>query len=573
MHNEPVFTAGAKKGVLERTRLSRRCRRTRLCRRTLEAFVVVLALALSLALSLNAQSWKPAISANPLPHFETVGGKKVFFADGLPFTVLTVETQWEGLIYGRYAETMRVYDYMYPAARAMGLNALKVPVKWSMVEPSRGVYDFSYVDHVKNMAEANDLKLVLGWFGHYASGEGTIYSDKQGNVFAPMYIIEDTKSFPRAVDADGIPHHDAVSYEYPEIVQREVAAFRAFMDHLRKTDAKRTVLMIQVENEIDVFGAGPGGKDRRDQRRWRDHSEISNRRFRERGFTSDLAYSAWALAVNWLRPLTEAGSQIYPLPMFMNFVGGTLAEGIVGGSAGEDVATYLEHIPAAAFIGVNHYPTWGDNTPAPVSVPASAARSILDRYRIGRNIPTFTETNSDNGPLAPRLAFLSVAEYGSPLFAPWALSDSCPTPGEPYVTKDGTLANGAFALGEAYTALRKGGPAVAQFGGTSHAAVFLAEMPGYRFRQTKEFDDIAITVAGVNNGQAIALRTGDRELLILGFRCSVDVKAPTGDRAVRVERGAWVRDEWHSDGPVDGGAQGGEIRFRLAEPQAVRISW
>ena len=72
------------------------------------------------------------------------------------------------------------------------------------------------------------------------------------------------------------------------------------MDHLRKTDAKRTVLMIQVENEIDVFGAGPGGKDRRDQRRWRDHSEISNRRFRERGFNYDLAYSAWALAVNWL---------------------------------------------------------------------------------------------------------------------------------------------------------------------------------------------------------------------------------------------------------------------------------
>ena len=138
---------------------------------------------------------------------------------------------------------------------------------------------------------------------------------------------------------------------------------------------------------------------------------------------------------------------------------------------------------------------------------------------------------------------------------------------------DGTLGNGAFALGALTRPCAEEDPRVWQFGGTSHAAVFLAEMPGYRFRQTKEFDDMAITVAGVNNGQAIALRTGDRELLILGFRCSVDVKAPTGDRAVRVERGAWVRDEWHSDGPVDGGAQGGEIRFRLAEPQAVRISW
>ena len=52
------------------------------------------------------------------------------------------------------------------------------------------------------------------------AGKGTIYSDKQGNVFAPMYIIEDTKSFPRAVDADGIPHHDAVSDQYQEIVER-----------------------------------------------------------------------------------------------------------------------------------------------------------------------------------------------------------------------------------------------------------------------------------------------------------------------------------------------------------------
>jgi len=42
----------------------------------------------AVAPSLAAQTWKPAVSPNPLPHFETVNEKRVFFADGLPFTVL-----------------------------------------------------------------------------------------------------------------------------------------------------------------------------------------------------------------------------------------------------------------------------------------------------------------------------------------------------------------------------------------------------------------------------------------------------------------------------------------------------
>ena len=527
----------------------------------------------AVAPSLAAQTWKPAVSPNPLPHFETVNEKRVFFADGLPFTVLTVETHWDELIYGRYAETMHVYDYMYPAAEAMGLNALKVPIKWSVVEPSEGRYDFSYVDHVRRMAERHHLKLVLCWFGHYASGAGTIYSDLAGNVFAPMYIIQDTARFPRAVDADGEPHHDAASYDDPAIVERESVAFGAFMGHLRRVDTKRTVLMIQVENEVAVFGAGADFTWRGIPKFWRDHSPASNRKFAQKGFKDDLAYSAWNLAANWLRPVTDAGVKAYPIPFFLNFVGGSLAEGMLGGSPGEDVATYLENIPGVAFIGVNHYPTWGEKTPAPVSIPASALRKTLDRYRIGRNIPTLTETNSDNSPLAPRFVFISVGEYGSPLFAPWALSWSCPTDGEPYVQKDGTLANGAFALREAYTAIRKGGPAIAQFGGTERAKVFLAQMPGYRFKETKNVAGIVVTVSGVNNGQAIAIRPADSELLVVGFRCTVVANTGAGDRAVKAEKGGWAGDQWVAEGPARFEAANGEVRLALAEPQAVRIYW
>src|SRR5947199_6101714 len=101
----------------------------------------------------TSQTWQVPISQNFAPHFEEANGRKVLYVDGRPFTVLAVEIPWWHLIYGRYKETETAYDSLYPAAEKIGLNALKVPIKWSMVEPEKGVYDFSYIDHAKRMAE------------------------------------------------------------------------------------------------------------------------------------------------------------------------------------------------------------------------------------------------------------------------------------------------------------------------------------------------------------------------------------------------------------------------------------
>src|SRR5437764_565405 len=90
-----------------------------------------------------------------------------------------------------------------------------------------------------------------------------------------MYIVSDEKTYPRAVDGNGIAHHNAISYEYEPIIQREIAAFSAFMRHLKEVDSQtHTILMIQVENEIAVFGA-----DRHNQNVWHDHAPAPNQRF------------------------------------------------------------------------------------------------------------------------------------------------------------------------------------------------------------------------------------------------------------------------------------------------------
>jgi hypothetical protein len=508
-------------------------------------------------------------SADLMPHFETVRGRKLLFVDGWPFTALAVEIPWDQLLYGKYRATMHAYDHLYPAAEAMGMNALKVPVKWSMVEPRKGEFDLAYIDHAKSMAEKHHLKLILNWFGHYASGNGNIYLNLTGQVFAPMDIIEDQGQYPRAIDADGMPRHAAISYEHDAVIQREVAAFRAFMEHIREVDSRtHTIIMIQVENEIAVFGA-----DRQNRKLWRDHSPVADKLFAEMGFTDDLKYSAWRLSSNWLRRVTDAGAEAYPLPFFLNFVGGTIRDWMVGGAPGEDVATYLENCPALSFVGLNLY--------LPPESSASDFRAALGRYRVSRNLPSITETNSDRGPAAPRLAFIAVGEFGAPIFAPWALSDSYPIPYQPYVLPDGSLANGATALRDAFLSLRAALPQITYYASTEKLKVFMSRLPGERFSEIKDVNGVKVTVSGEANGQAIVIHPAPNEYIIAGYRCEVtltdDAFQWPSVRKVRVERGHYVGREWKGEGdPLSFygiNTEARSIDVSLAVPQVVRVYW
>src|SRR5256714_7431162 len=126
-------------------------------KRSLHVFLALCALASS---HLWAQStneagdnaaWQVPRSDNLMPHFEEANGRKILYVDGRPFSALAVEIPWWDLIAGRYRETEGAYDYLYPAAEKIGLNALKVLIKWSMVELETGMFNFYYLDNAKAM--------------------------------------------------------------------------------------------------------------------------------------------------------------------------------------------------------------------------------------------------------------------------------------------------------------------------------------------------------------------------------------------------------------------------------------
>ena len=523
--------------------------------------------------------WHVPRSEKLMPHFESTNGRQILYVDGMPFTVLAVEIPWWDLIYGRYKETETAYDHLYPAAEKIGLNALKVPVKWSMIEPKKGVYDFSYLDHAKAMAEKHHLKLVLNWFGHYASGDGTIYANLTGDLYAPMYIVQDEATYPRAVDGNGVVHHNVASYDYEPIVEREIAAFRAFMQHIRQADSQtHTILMIQVENEIATFGV-----ERKNPRMWRDHSPAANKRFADHGFTDDLKFSAWDLSYNWIRRITDAGAEAYSIPFFHNYVGGQIADWMVGGAPGEDVETYLQNCSHLSFVGVNSYfcAEWRpDYTCARESeATISELREPLLRYRVGRNLPAITEINSGTTPITSRLAFIAVGEFGVPIFAPWALTVSYPESNQPYVLSDGTLANGAFDLWDTYSSLGKALPQISYFANSEKVKVFMSRSPGKRFSTTEDVNGFPVTVAGQNNGQAIVTHPAAREFLIVGYRVNASFTDPTFQwpamKQVQVEKVRWSENHWNSDGEpeyhVDQSNQ--TLDVDLGAPQAILVSW
>ncbi|MGD0481556.1 MAG: beta-galactosidase [Terracidiphilus sp.] len=520
--------------------------------------------------------WQVPKSTGAIPHFQTENGHQVLYVDNVPYSMLAVEIPWWDLRVGHYREDEAVYDGLYAKAKELGVNTLKVPVKWSMTEPEKSQYDFSYVDHAIKMAGENHLHLVLDWFGHYASDDGNIYGNLSGELYAPLYIVKDEKTYPRAIDGDGIPHHNSISYDSPAVIDREVKAFLGFMLHLKNADPRHVVVGIQLENEISVFGS-----DRHNPKLFRDHSPESNRKFAAHGFTDDLKYSAWDMSTTWIKPLTEAAHAAYPIPIFHNYVGGSVGDGLIGGSPGEDVQTYMENCPSLSFIAVNAYfcAEWhGDSCGAPSQAATTELRATLKRYAIWRNIPAVTETNSGASLVAPRFAYVALGEFGVPIFAPWSLTMSYPESRQPYLLPDGRLSNGAFQLRDAYQSLEKALPQILLYAGTDKLKVFQAPTRGQQLSVTDTVNGLPLHITGSSDGQAIVIHPAEKQFLIVGYNIDVSLKQQElvwpFIQNLHVQRVHWSTAGWVIDGdPFYGIDQASHtLWIGLEYPQAVLVT-
>jgi beta-galactosidase GanA len=271
------------------------------------------------------------VNAVDLTHLQTQNNVTSLLVNNEPFLILG------GELANSSASTSSYMKQVWPKLKAMNLNTVLVPVYWELIEPEQGRFDFTLLDELLRDARANDLKLVLLWFGSWKNSMSS---------YVPGWVKRDAKTYPRVLDRQG-KSQEILSPFSRNNLQADLSAYTALVRHLKKVDEKtQTVLMLQVENEIAML------PDARDFSRAANEAyqaavppQLMNylqankenlvpgfyqlwkkNGFRTQGNWVDIfgegvateeIFIAWHLAV-YTNEIAAAGKAIYPLPTFVN---------------------------------------------------------------------------------------------------------------------------------------------------------------------------------------------------------------------------------------------------------------
>ncbi len=184
-----------------------------------------------------------SLGAAELPHLRKQGAVTQLMVDGQPFLIRG----------GELSNSHGEPDYLraaWPKLKALNLNTIVAPVYWDVLEPGEGKFDFATVDGLIADARANEMRLVLLWFGSWKNSM---------SCYVPAWVKTDTARFPRARTSTGQAMEILTPFDTTNR-DTDARAFAALMRHLRDTDgAQHTVILVQVENEIGMI---PEARDR-----------------------------------------------------------------------------------------------------------------------------------------------------------------------------------------------------------------------------------------------------------------------------------------------------------------------
>ena len=431
-------------------------------------------------------------------------------------------------------------DYMAPhwaRLRAMHLNTVLAPVSWELIEPVEGRYDWSSVDTMLKAARANDLKLVILWFGAWKNSMST---------YAPSWVKRDQARFPRAELPNG-QGVEILSTFGADTLRADQRALAALMAHLKAVDDRdNTVVMLQVENEIGMLPVA------------RDYSAPANAAFRqpvppelvnylvahrdtlvpemkamwaERGARTagsweelfgpgDAAaevFAAWHYA-RFADGLAAAGKAAYPMPMYVNVAlnrpGRNPGEYPSGGPLPHLIDVWKAGAPSLDFLAPDiYFPNF---------------TQIVDRYKRPDNPLFIPEAHNADNPIVPANAFYAIGEHDALGFGPFSIDSIDEAPG---------------ALKDAYAVLDQLRPVILDAQGTGRMAGF---KPRQRYDETVDYEPQARDIGGYRFTIAYAdiqrptmtpdtagyggliIQTGEDEYLVAGQGITVTFK-PIGD--------------------------------------------
>ena len=263
------------------------------------------AIALGLLLIGGYASAQPA---QPVPQLVERDGRYALMVDGAPFLILGAQTN-------NSSNYPAMLPKVWPAVEKMNANTVVIPVAWEQVEPQEGTFNFSFVDILLEEARERSVRLVLLWFATWKNN---------GPNYTPEWVKLDNARFPRVITAER-ETLNSLSPHFASTREADKKAFVALMRHLEAVDKQRTVIMMQVQNEVGTYGSA------------RDYSAAAEALFREDvprklardvgkrtgnwrtvfGDDADEYFHAWHIA-RYCDEIAAAGKAVYPLPMYVN---------------------------------------------------------------------------------------------------------------------------------------------------------------------------------------------------------------------------------------------------------------
>jgi hypothetical protein len=447
-----------------------------------------------------------------------VNGQPRLLVDGKPFLILGLQWDCDSCF------SPEEMNPLFPHAVRMGANTAALPTYWREIEPEPGQFDFRMIDERLEQARIHDLRLVLLWFATWKNGSP---------AYAPDYIRDDPKTYPRALDRHGQPTV-SLSPTFQSTWQRDCDALIAMMKYLREVDTDHRVIMVQIENEPGYVGTDrcyqPQSTELFEAGRWRD----------QWGVMAEEIFSACQIA-DYIERLAAEAKAVYPIPLYINVALGYSKPSMMG-------------VPGTDYFGGGFVPRVIDFAskkfehidviaPDPYRHAYRDFHETCQQYTINGNPLFIAEHSSSQTGRAERNVFYAIGDYGAIGFDPWAIDSPYPERyGPPLVDRiGGEWAEQAYWLRDSYVAIGKAMQQIVEAQGTENIFTFVQEMGETETGWETDGCDIVIKYHDRHHAaRGMIIRRSETEFLVIGLGFNAHFRHPRPDgRPVRI-----IQDEW-----------------------------
>lgn len=451
-----------------------------------------------------------------LPQIVEVDGQHRMIMDGQPFLILGLQWDCDRCF---SAEEM---NPLFPHAARMKANTATLPTYWREVEPEPGRYDFRMVDERIQQARANGMRIIPLWFATW----------KNASMFyAADYIRNDPDNYQPALDSDGNPTVSLCPLS-DATWERDKNALVAMMEHIKAVDDKRTVIMLQIENEPGIMGSD------------RCYCSVCNEKFEAEdwegryGNNAAEAFSVVSVA-SYIDKLSAAAKAVYPIPTYINVWMGSEGPGRnypSGGAVPKMLKLFREQLSSVDLVAPDIY-----------SHNYDGFNRVCQTYSADGNPLYVAEASSSESGRAERNVFYALGKHGAIGFDPWAIDSPCPGwHDSPMVDIiGGEWGPQAYWLRDSYYAISCAVQPIVEAQGTDRLFTFVQEGEEKGTNWSVNGCDLIISYNDKRGAaRGMAIHQGHNEILLIGLGFSVRFrKSGAPDEPIHLASAEWGRYE------------------------------